>query len=153
MAASNTPTRQHHNPITPNSEDSQAPTTDLIPERYIVQVHPGVDFVTHLRKVQRLLKLPGALGSIHPDSPLAAMGIYIVNMPANVAMILQADGDVKYMQQDRYVPYSEVAASAVILAFELLAKIAEAAEQLIAVSSEKLIQAINNDVYVALSCS
>ncbi|KAL6806012.1 hypothetical protein J3E68DRAFT_422226 [Trichoderma sp. SZMC 28012] len=87
-----------------SSGHGQAPTSDLIPDRYIVKVHPGVDFVAHLQKVQRLLKSPGVLGNIRPDAPLAAMGIYIVNMPANVAMILQADGDVKYMQQDRYLP-------------------------------------------------
>ncbi|KAK4076390.1 hypothetical protein Trihar35433_2950 [Trichoderma harzianum] len=82
---------------------SQASTTGLIPGQYIVQLQPGVDFVAHLQKVQRLLKSPGVLGSICPDSPLAAMGIYIVNMPTNVAMILQADGDVKHMRQDRYL--------------------------------------------------
>lgn len=86
------------------SAPSQASTTGLIPGRYIVQLQPGVDFVAHLQKVQRLLKSSGALGSIRPDAPLAAMGIYIVNMPANVAMILQADGDVKNMEQDRYLP-------------------------------------------------
>ncbi|KAL5086943.1 hypothetical protein Trisim1_008508 [Trichoderma cf. simile WF8] len=89
---------------TTSSGHDQASTTDMISGRYLVQVHPGVDFVAHLQKVQRLLKSPGALGSIRPDAPLAAMGMYIVNMPANVAMILQADGDIKYIQQDRYLP-------------------------------------------------
>lgn len=46
-----------------------------------------------------------------------------------------------------------MAATAGILAFELLAKIAEAAEQFIAIFFGEFIQAINNDVCVALSCS
>ncbi|KAL6799135.1 hypothetical protein GGI42DRAFT_361617 [Trichoderma sp. SZMC 28013] len=105
MDASSTPTGQHPNPTTPNSEHNQASTTDWIPGRYIVKLQPGVDFVAHLQKVQRLFKSSSALGSILPDSPLAAMGIYIVNMPADVAIILKADRDVKYIEQDRYLSF------------------------------------------------
>ncbi|KAF3077097.1 hypothetical protein CFAM422_000697 [Trichoderma lentiforme] len=104
MAASSIPTEQHPLSTTPGSEHDQASTTDLIPDRYIVQLQPGIDFIAHQQKVQRLLESSGALGGILPDSSLAAMGMYIVNMPANVANILQADGDVKAMQQDRYLP-------------------------------------------------
>ncbi|KAK4065201.1 uncharacterized protein Triagg1_8640 [Trichoderma aggressivum f. europaeum] len=104
MDASSTPTGQHPNPATPNSGHHQASTTDLVPGRYIVQLQPGVDFVAHLQKVQRLLESSGALGGILPDAPLAAMGIYIVNIPSNVAIILKADRDVKHMQQDKYLP-------------------------------------------------
>ncbi|PNP59470.1 hypothetical protein THARTR1_00960 [Trichoderma harzianum] len=47
MAALSMPTGQHSLPTTPNSEHGQASTTDLIPDRYIVQVQPGVNFVAH----------------------------------------------------------------------------------------------------------